>query len=248
MYHPLPAFSHSLGMGSQTGCKGQTLLCGSDRGDFLLFCSWTQSESSRKRRWDTPHVLCATSLQLCLCSPGGAGSSLGEHRALGALSVTAEESRWWVRWGRTDGLRRVFLHQAGEIISSLHLPHASCTNDCGKLLTFTFLMYSSFFSVHSMRHLFCCNTLPPYFVAPEYLPHDEPEWSPWTSMTIWFLLSRLCCPFMGLLYRCTSGGKRGRRWEISTDLAVLQQGYKGTSSALILHMFCVWVLTDSEKC
>lgn len=145
MYHPLPAFSHSLGMGSQTRCKGQTLLCGSDRGDFLLFCSWTQSESSRKRRWDTPHVLCATSLQLCLCSPGGAGSSLGEHRALGALSVTAEESRWWVRWGRTDGLRRVFLHQAGQIISSLHLPHASCTNYCGKLLTFTFLMYSSFF-------------------------------------------------------------------------------------------------------
>lgn len=251
MDHALPGFSHSLGMGSQTGCKGQTLLCGSDRGDFLLFCSWTQGESSCKRRWDTPHLLCATSFQLSAFALWEGLGARWEHTGLwGALSVTAEESRWWVKWGRADGLRRVFQHQAGEIISSLHLPHASCTKYMTNYSHAVFWCIPHFFSVHSMRPSFillwyiattlCMTSVPSTWRAKLKsldindnfffsLVSPVPSWVCWTGM-----------------YRCTSGWKREERWQISTDLAVLQQGCKGTSSALILQM--LWCLSAHRQC
>lgn len=133
----LQGFSHRLGMGSQAGCKANPLN-GSDRGDFLLFCSWTSGKSSQLETWlivrqgvrHFPLVRHATSLHpLNLGVPGRAGGSSGSTQgSRGAFFLSAEESRWWVRRERRDGLRRVFEHQAGETVFACTSRPASFTN------------------------------------------------------------------------------------------------------------------------
>lgn len=62
-------------------------------------------------------------------------------------------------------------------------------------------------------NLFYCDALPPHFIASECLPHEEPRWSPWMGMIIFFLLALVSPVPLWVcwtgMYRCTSGGKGG---------------------------------------